>query len=92
MQFSLIHALSLDQRRVFNRAEAASYLGVSRGYFDKLVQLGQLPAALPFPGVKRWDKGALDQWLDAVSGVPAGGQADGTSAAYDEWSRSRGSN
>lgn len=91
MQISLIHALPADQRRVFNGAEAASYLGISRGHFRKLVKMGQLPAPLPFPAVKRWDKDALDQWLDAASGAP-GRQVKRATEAYDEWSRSRGSN
>ena len=84
----LIHALSLDARRVFSRDEAASYVGVSHGHFDKLVARGRLPAPLPFEGVRRWDKAALDRCLDDLSGLES--EAPATRSAYDEWSAANG--
>src|SRR5262245_55113443 len=65
----LIHALPISDRRVFNRSEAASYVGVSTGYFDKLIASGNMPKALSLPGVKRWDKAALDRALDKMSAI-----------------------
>jgi excisionase family DNA binding protein len=87
MHFALIHALPLSQRRVFNREEAASYVGVSPGHFSKLVRQGAMPAPLPTYGrARRWDKAALEQALDSTSG------ADGSRALspYDQWRKSRG--
>ncbi len=86
---SLIHALAPTDRRVFSRAEAASYLGTSVGFFDKLVLDGTIPPALPFPGVKRWDKAALDDALDRMSGLSPSLNAP-AETAYDAWSRARG--
>lgn len=86
---NLIHALPLTERRVFSRAEAASYIGASVGFFDKLVLNGTIPAALPFPKVKRWDKAALDDALDRMSGLSASPNAP-AETAYDAWSRARG--
>ena len=64
----LIHALAQSDRRVFSRPEAASYVCASVSYFDKLVRIGTMPQPLGFPGVKRWDKAALDLALDTLSG------------------------
>ena len=86
----LIHALPLDQRRVFSREEAASYVGVSHGYFDKLVAKGRLPAPLPFEGVRRWDKAALDRRLNDLSGLESEARAPSKRSPYDEWSASLG--
>lgn len=88
MNFELIHALPVSERRVFNRKEAASYIGASVGYFDRLVREGKLPAALPIPKVKRWDKAALDRALDEMSGTARPHEAQET--AYDAWRRKRG--
>jgi hypothetical protein len=65
----LIHALPFTERLVCNRKEAASMVGGSVGYFDKLVRLGIMPRPLPLPGVKRWDKRQLRHALDALSGI-----------------------
>jgi excisionase family DNA binding protein len=89
MIFELIHALPLSDRRVFNREEAASYLGISPGYFSKLVHEGRLPAPLPSYGrARRWDQVALDQVLDDRSGVRS--SAAGKLSAYDQWSNALG--
>jgi excisionase family DNA binding protein len=63
----LIHALPLQERRGLNLKEAASYAGISPGYFEKLVRSGLMPHAMPFPGVRRWDRHDIDQALDAIS-------------------------
>lgn len=86
----LIHALPVSERRVLNREEAASYVGVSPGHFDTLVSSGTLPCPLPGYGrTRRWDRAAIDQALDQASGLsaPPGGSV---SNAYDIWSNSRG--
>jgi predicted DNA-binding transcriptional regulator AlpA len=87
---ALIHALPLAERRVFNRAEASSYVGVSPGHFDKLVAAGMLPACLPYGHrIRRWDKAALDCYLDTASELSTD-QRPAAESAYDAWSRSRG--
>lgn len=86
---SLIHALPVDKRRVLNRDEAASYVGVSPGHFKKLVDEGTMPAPLAAYGrVRRWDKATLDQALDGASG--ASGSAAEALGAYDQWRNERG--
>lgn len=82
----LIHALPASDRRVFNRAEAASYVSASVGYFDKLVRLGKMPKSLPLPRVRRWDKAALDRAVDVLSCIP-----DRVETPYETWSRTNGS-
>lgn len=85
----LIHALPVHERRVFNRDEAASYVGVSPGHFKKLVGDGVMPAPLSaFGRVRRWDKAALDKAVCAVSG--AGGSAKEAPGAYEQWRNARG--
>ncbi len=81
----LIHALPPADRRVFSRSEAASYVGVSAGFFDKLVRDGGMPPALAMRGVRRWDKRALDRVLDTVSGIEAS-----PASAYDAWKANHG--
>lgn len=70
---SLIHALPPDVRRGFDRKEAASYIGVSIGSFDKLVRTGKLPKPIELLGRKIWDRVALDQAMDHLSGVKSPG-------------------
>ena len=67
----LIHSLPFEERVVCNRREAASLVGSSVGYFDKLVRLGHMPQPLPLPGVRRWDKRLIMRSLDALSGLDA---------------------
>lgn len=87
MKFELIHALPVENRRVLSRSEAASYSGVSIGTFDRLVRQGQLPPPLPFTGVRRWDKAALDTALDTLSGL---GRRDARESALDLWRQQHG--
>lgn len=61
---SLIHALPVSERRCFDRREAASYVGVSIGTFDKLVRNGEMPSSIELFGRKVWDRRALDGAID----------------------------
>ena len=90
LKMALIHALPLQDRRVFNRAEAASYMGISAGHFMKLVEAGTLPPPLPYGRVRRWDKGALDHYLDRTSALPSKDAPQPAATAYDAWSSARG--
>lgn len=69
LNVELIHALEPSERRCFNRREAASYVGVSVGTFDKLMRQAVLPAPVELLGRKVWDRHALDIALDRISGV-----------------------
>lgn len=64
---ALIHALPPTVRRGFNRKEAASYIGISVGTFDKLVRDGGMPRPLQLMGRKVWDRAALDRMIDRHS-------------------------
>lgn len=47
--------------RGLNRAQAAAYVGVSVGHFDKLVRDRLMPAAKELGGRLVWDRLELDQ-------------------------------
>jgi excisionase family DNA binding protein len=85
----LIHALPASERRVYNRDEAASYVGVSPGFFESLVAGGKMPSALPMGRIRRWDKVALDRALDVLGGVDRSAESVPPSP-YEAWSRRRG--
>ena len=65
----LIHALPPSDRRCYNRKEAASYVSVSVGHFDKLVRSGEMPKPIKLGGRKVWDKHSLDRAIDRQSGL-----------------------
>ena len=76
---SLIHALPVSDRRMLDRKEAASYVGVSVTYFDSLVSKNQMPAPVLLGRRKVWDRRDLDQAIDRAktntfgdSSVPGG--------------------
>jgi predicted DNA-binding transcriptional regulator AlpA len=72
----LIHPLSPDVRRGYDRREAASYVGVSPTHFDKLVRIGKMPKPVQLLGRNVWDRKALDRVLDDQSGIPDFGTVD----------------
>ena len=47
--------------RGLSAAESAAYLGISTATFRGRVKRGIIPG--PIPGLNRWDKQALDDWL-----------------------------
>ena len=53
--------------RLLNRTEAAAYCGFKPSAFSGHVLAGRLPPALP--GIKKWDRAAIDQFLDQASGL-----------------------
>jgi predicted DNA-binding transcriptional regulator AlpA len=65
----LIHALPQSERRCFDRKEAASFVGVSIGTFDKLVRGGELPQPILLRGRKVWDRRSLETAIDRKSGL-----------------------
>lgn len=69
-QIGLIHALPFNERRCYDRKEAASYIGVSSTHLDKLVRRGEVPAPINLLGKKVWNRIALDRAIDARSGIP----------------------
>ena len=82
LNVELIHALEPSERRCFNRREAASYVGVSVGTFDKLVRKAVLQEPIEFLGRKVWDLHALDRAIDNSSGV-----SNGIEDTQTEWDR-----
>ena len=65
----LIQALPATARRCVDRKEAASYVGVSVGHFDKLVRSGEMPEPIKLGGRKVWDKYLLDRAIDTQLGL-----------------------
>lgn len=85
----LIHTLPASDRRVYNRDDAADYVGVSPGHFAKLVDAGTMPKPLPSYGrARRWDKAALDRAVYEVSGTASSNVR--APDAYDLWRDARG--
>lgn len=54
--------------RGLTKQEAAAYCGcLTEGTFDDWIQKGIVPG--PIPGTTRWDRKAIDVWLDRASGI-----------------------
>ena len=69
--------------RLFGRAEAANYCGLTPNGFGDWVRRGVLPG--PIPGTHRWDRKAIDAALDKASGI----EANKTETALEKWKRDR---
>ncbi len=54
--------------RGLSREAAAQYVGVSVGKFDQMSRDGRMPKAIRIDGRKVWDRCALDDAFDALSG------------------------
>lgn len=70
--------------RVMNRIETASYIGYSATWFaENLPRLYAGGFPKPLPLLDRWDRHAVDRWLDRLGGeAPATEQDDA-----DAWLR-----
>jgi len=75
-----------DQPRLLERPDAAAYCSLTVDGFSAWVRSGRLPAALP--GTKRWDRKAIDEALDRLSGL-AGDRESGIAGALDSWRKGR---
>lgn len=55
--------------RVLNRAETAAYIGYSVTWFaERLPELYAKGFPAPLPLLERWDRHAIDRWLDRLGG------------------------
>ncbi|ADJ21934.1 hypothetical protein Hden_1527 [Hyphomicrobium denitrificans ATCC 51888] len=52
--------------RGLSREEAATYIGISPGKFDKMVDDGLMPKPKPIGGRRVWDLRKLDSYFDAL--------------------------
>lgn len=59
-------AFTLSEKRGLSRDEAASYVGVSPGTFDAMVEDGRMPKPKPVNRRKVWDRIQLDAHFDAL--------------------------
>ena len=53
--------------RLMSRGELMDYLSVGSTTLHRLVKDGKIPP--PLPGLKRWDRHAVDAALDRISGI-----------------------
>lgn len=53
--------------RLLSKSEAAAYCGLKSSRFSSWVKEGIIPPSLP--GTYKWDRKALDQHLDKISGI-----------------------
>jgi hypothetical protein len=65
--------------RLLTRGEAAAYCGVGATTLNDWMERGIVPG--PLPGTHRWDKKAIDAFLDILSRIED--KAEGT--ALDRW-------
>jgi predicted DNA-binding transcriptional regulator AlpA len=63
--------LSLPPRGL-SREAAAQYTGIGVGMFDRLVKDGRLPKPIRIGGRKVWDRHAVDDAIDRLSGTTRG--------------------
>jgi hypothetical protein len=71
-------------RRGMTKGEAAEYCGCeSKSAFDTWVQKGIVPG--PIPGTQRWDRKAVDLWLDRASNIVAETKVSGSSSVLEQW-------
>jgi predicted DNA-binding transcriptional regulator AlpA len=61
--------VATQPRRGLDRAEAATYVGVSQVVFDQMVNDGRLPEPIEINGERVWDLVRLDKAFDALSGL-----------------------
>jgi predicted DNA-binding transcriptional regulator AlpA len=54
--------------RGLNRDAAAQYIGIGVGMFDQMVKSGRMPQPIRIGGRKVWDRYAIDDAFDALSG------------------------
>jgi predicted DNA-binding transcriptional regulator AlpA len=69
--------------RGLSREQAAAYVGVSTGTFDRMVADGLMPKPMSIYSRKVWDRNRIDAAMDNLSG---GGEAD-SFADWDPQSR-----
>lgn len=55
--------------RGLSREAAAQYVGIGVGMFDRMVKGARLPQPIRIGGRKVWDRCALDDAFDALSGA-----------------------
>lgn len=68
--------------RGLSREQAAEYCGCETACaFDDWVRRRIVPG--PMPGTKRWDRKAIDRYLDRRSGL-----AETADSSFDEWASS----
>jgi hypothetical protein len=76
------HDSAVRAPRLLTRAQAAIYCNISVSTFSNWVKIGRLP--LPISGTNRWDLRAIDQALDALSGI-----TNEPASALDLWKLQR---
>lgn len=69
--------------RGLTRDQAAAYLGLTVRQFSARVRSGHLPP--PVAGAMTWDRAALDDRFDRMSGLARGAGAASAEAEYESW-------
>lgn len=60
------------ERRLLTARDVAGYLAVSEATVHRMAKRGDLPAALKVGNSVRWDRAAIDRWLDGMAKEDAG--------------------
>lgn len=72
----MARALPFECPRGLSRVEAARYIGVSPGTFDRLVAEKKMPAPREIGTRRVWDRTQLDRAFDALGGGPDDSPSD----------------
>jgi len=58
------------QSRLLSASDLADYLAVSQATVRRMAKRGELPKPIRLPGIKadRWDRSAIDRYLDRLAG------------------------
>lgn len=77
----------MTESRLLSGAEAAAYYGVKPATFSQWVAAGRAPK--PLPGTHRWDRRALDLFLDKLSGIPVSpvSKEDREREEWEKWEK-----
>ena len=71
--------------RLLNADLAALYLGVSKRYFLDCVSKHKLPASVSIGRRVLWDRRILDQFVDALVGLPSNDNQTAPAAQNERW-------
>jgi hypothetical protein len=77
--------MTAPPNRLMSRGELMAYLAVRSTTLSRLIRAGSIPG--PVPGLKRWDRAAVDAALDRLSGIAKHAPHDEFAARKARWTQ-----
>ena len=78
--------MTANPSRLMSRDALMDYLSVGSTTLHRLIKEGKIPG--PLPGLKRWDRAAVDAALDRISGIAKHATHDDFTARKARWTAS----